>query len=209
MSNYTLLNNDQIVAGPIGDWNKKYLEEQLANLNVSYSLPEFPITENLDVDSSVKLVLTTFAEYPEVDPLFETLVGPEYSFVDGYHVGAYGTQDLPLETAKQNLKDYVSNLRWESENTSITKDINGKTITIDTSRESRMNYSTSLFSADESYTANWKFNGEFFNINKSDLQLIVNEVISHVQSNFDWESDKFTEIDSKTTIQELRTINLP
>lgn len=208
MSNYTILNNDQIVAGPIGDWNKKYLEEQLSNLNVSYSLPEFPITENLDIDSSVKLVLTTFAEYPVVDPLFETLVGPEYSFVNGYHVGAYGTQDLPLETAKQNLKDYVSNLRWESENTPITKDINGKTITIDTSRESRMNYSTSLFSADESYTANWKFNDEFFNINKSDLQLIVNEVISHVQANFDWEADKFTEIDSKTTIQELKTIIL-
>ena len=209
MSNYTLLNNDQIVAGPIGEWNKSYLEEQLANLNVSYSLPQFPITENLDINSSVKLVLTTIAEYPVVDPLFETLIGPEYSFVDGHHVGAFGTQDLPLETAKQNLKDYVSNLRWESENTSITKDINDKTITIDTSRESRMNYSTSLFSADESYTANWKFNGEFFNINKADLQLIVNEVISHVQANFDWESDKFTEIDSKTTIQELRTITLP
>lgn len=209
MANYTLLNNDQIVAGPIGDWNKKYLEEQLANLNVFYSLPELPITENLQIDTSVKIVLTSFAEYPAVDPLFEVLIGPEYSFVDGYHVGAFGTQDLPIETVKQNLKDYVSNIRWELENTPITKNINGKTITIDTSRESRINYSTALFSATDSYAANWKFNGQFFNINKADLQLIVNEVISHVQANFDWESDKFTEIDSKTTIQELRSITLP
>jgi hypothetical protein len=208
MANYTLLNNNQIVAGPIGDWNKKYFQEQLVNLDIEYSLPDEPITENLNINSSVKLVLTFFAEYPEVNPLFEILIGPEYSFVDGYYVGAYGTQELSAEKVKENLKKLISNARWEMETSPITKTINGKIITIDTNRESRISYSTALFSADSSYSANWKFDNQFYTLNKSDLEVIVNQVINHVQACFDWESDKYTEIDSKSTVQELRTIDL-
>jgi hypothetical protein len=208
MSNYTLLNNNQIVAGPIGAWNKKYFEENLHRLGVEYSLPNEPITENFDINSTIKLVPTHFAEYPEVNPIFEILIGPEFSFVDNYYVGAYGTQELPVETVKQNLKSLISNQRWEMETTPITKNVNGKTINIDTNREARINYSTALFSADDTYSANWKFNGQFFTINKSDLQIIVNEVITHVQACFDWESNKYAEIDSKTTVQELRLIDI-
>jgi len=128
--------------------------------------------------------------------------------VDKTHVMFYIAQELPIETVQNNLLATVANNRWTKETTSIVRTINDKTITIYTDRGSRTSYTQALILADDNYSAQWKFPEGFLLLNKSDLQLIVNEVVAYVQTCFDWESAKTNEIKSTATVEGLKQIIL-
>lgn len=130
------------------------------------------------------------------------------TIVDKSHVMFYVAQELPIETIRNNLFATVANNRWTKETTSIIRTINDKTITIYTDRGSRTSYTQALILADDNYSAQWKFPEGFFVLNKSDLQLIVNEVVAYVQTCFDWESTKTNEIKSTATVEGLKQITL-
>lgn len=206
---YTLLKNERIVTGP-RDWNPKYFEYFLQQeCGVQTTLPEEPIVEKLIFNGIIKLVPTLQEDNPEINPLFEVLAGPNFKFDDsGNFVSYYIAQELSLDTAKNNLKQIISNNRWTKETTSINRNINEKQITIYTDRGSRTAYTQALILATDDYSALWKFPEGFFLLNKSDLQLVVDEVVAYVQTCFDWEANKTNEINSKTTIEELKQIIL-
>ena len=208
MSAFTLLNNNQIVIGP-RDWNPKYFEYFLKQeFNIDNTLPEDTNFGTLVFNDSVRIVPTQFTMDPTIDSLFEVLAGPQFSFDEyGNHFASYVAEELPIETVKHNLKMVISNNRYIKETTPITRDINGKIITIYTNRESRVTYVQALLMADEFYSSNWKFAEGFVTINKLDLQSI-GLLNSYFQLCFDWESNKFSEIDSKETVSDLRLINI-
>lgn len=206
---YTLLKNERIVTGP-RDWTPKYFEYFLQNdCSIETSLPESPIYDPIIFNENVKLVPTFQENLPEVNPTFEVLTGPNFKYDDsGNFVSYFIAQELSLDTIKNNLKQIVANNRWTKETSPINRIINEKQITIYTDRGSRTAYTQALVLATENYSASWKFPEGFFTLNKSDLQLIVDEVVVYVQSCFDWESNKVAEINSKTSVEELKQIIL-
>ena len=124
------------------------------------------------------------------------------------HVSFYVAQELPIEIVKNNLLAEVANNRWQKEVTAISRNVNDKQLTIYMDRGSRGEYAKALTLATDEYSASWKFPEGFVTLNKTDLQTIVNEVAAYVQSCFDAEAEKAVEINSKTTVEELRSIVL-
>lgn len=206
---YTLLNNNSIVVGP-RDWNHKYFEYFINGLGINAIVSETPVTEPTAYSDTVILTPTIQEEVPSVNPLFEVLAGPYFRFEnDGkMHIAFYIAQELSIEVVKGNLLAEIANSRWQKEVTAINRDINGKQLTIYMDRGSRGEYAKALSLATDEYSASWKFPEGFVTLNKTDLQTIVNEVASYVQSCFDAEAMKAEEINSKTTVEELRSIVL-
>ena len=193
---YTLLHSNNIVVGP-RDWNPRYFEHFLGNLGFHIKLPAQQIVNDIHFSKDVRLAVTDFEPQPDFDPTFEVLTGPFFKFDENQtHIGYFTVQAKAAES------------RWNKETTQINRTIGGKELTLDTDRESRIMYTQAVSLVSDDYTSQWKFNGEFVVINKSDLHSIVYEVMTHVQSCFDWESDKVTEINSKSTIEELKQIIL-
>jgi hypothetical protein len=207
MSAYTLLNKDKIVVGP-RDWNPKFFEYFLQELGFETTLTA-PIIETLQFSDDVKLVITNIEQNPEINPQLEVLAGPNFKYDEaGNHVAYFVAQELPIDTAKSNLRSIVANNRWVKETKPITREINGKQLTLDTSRESRAIYAQALTFVPDEYSSQWKFAEGFVTINKTDLQVIVNEIINYVQECFDWEAGKVLEINTKSSIAELKEIIL-
>lgn len=205
---FTLLQDNRIIVGP-RDWNPRFFEHFLQELGFDNQLPESPIFEPIPFGDSIKLVPTTFEQPPEINPIFEVLAGPFFKFDEsGIHTAYYSIQSRDIETIKVALRQTVANSRWIKETTPIERDINGKTIVLDTDRESRAIYAQALSFVPDDYSSQWKFINGFITINKLDLQAIVAEVVSHVQTCFDWESAKVEEINSTTTIEGLKQIIL-
>ncbi len=206
---YTLLHNNTVVTGP-RDWSPKYFEYFLkSECNINASVPETPIDESLILSSTVRIVPTYFDDSPVVDNKFEQIAGPRFYFDEANnHRAAYYTQEYDLQAAMENLKSEVAQSRWNSEVNPITCNIQGKALTLYTDRESRAAYIQAFMTATDDYIATWKFPQGFVTLNKQDLQLIIAEINTHVQNCFNWEADKNAEIDSKTSVAELRTIIL-
>lgn len=206
---YTLLKDERIVTGP-RDWNAKYFEYFLSqDCEIETSLQESPIVEPLIFNEHVKLVPTIQEASPDVNPQFEVLAGPNFKYDDnGNHVSYYVAQELQVETAKTNLRTIVADKRWNKEVTPINRNINEKNITIYTDRESRNSYTQTLLAVGDEYLAQWKFPEGFVALSKADLHAINLAITMYVQECFDWEVQKVNEINSTSTIEELKQIVL-
>lgn len=206
---YTLLKDNRIVVGP-RDWNPKYFDYFLQQeCGIRTTLPDAPIVEPLIFSDIVKLVPTIQQELPQINPNFEVLAGPNFKFDEaGNHIAYYVAQELLIETAKNNLLNIVANNRWIKETTPTAFEISGTTVSLYTDSGSRIAYSQALLNADETYSAQWKFPEGFITLTKSDLQIVVKTVVDYVQTCFDWEASKHNEINSKSTIEELKQIIL-
>ena len=188
-------------------YTKHYFEHFLQELGFETTLSDSPIFEPLNFSESVRLVPTIQEQAPVIDPSFEVLAGPFFKFDENNnHVSYYIAQPLDLETVKSTIRQSAAAVRWNKETTPIVRDINGKSLTIDTDRESRTLYAQALSYVPEDYSSQWKFINGFVTINKSDLQAIVSEVVSHVQTCFDWESTKINEINLCSSVDELKQI---
>lgn len=205
---YSLL-KDEVVVCTQSNWNPSFFEYFLNELGFLVDLPDSPITEPLLFSDNVKLLLTIDDGLPEFNSLFETLAGPNYKYDDLNNFHSYFVvQELELNQAKNNVRSVVTNNRWVKENTNIDRIIGSYSLTLYTDRGSRTSYTQALVGATEEYSAIWKFPQGFFTLNKQDLQQVANEVLAYVQSCFDWEASKNGEIDSSSTIEELKQIIL-
>lgn len=205
---YTLLQDNRIVVGP-RDWSPRYFEYFLQELGHETSLSDSPIIEPLVFSETVKLVPTIDEQTPQINAMFEVLAGPNFKFDENNnHVSYYVAQPLDISVAKANLKAAAANVRWTKEVTPIVRRINGKELTLATDREARAIFAQALSFVPDDYSSEWKFEQGFVSINKADLQSIVSEIITHVQSCFDWESAKSREIDAAQNVEELKLIVL-
>jgi hypothetical protein len=150
---------------------------------------------------------TTVTNINELGEPIEEIIEQTNTQYNNY-IMYYDAEDLSINTAKNNLKQIVANNRWTKENASIDRQVGPYNLTIYTDRGSRTAYTQALVFATDTYSAQWKFPQGFVTLNKAELQTVVDEVVDYVQSCFDWESDKVSEIDSKTTIEELEQIIL-
>jgi hypothetical protein len=195
---YSLVNGQELLLGPIA-FNYRMinsvLEEELeVDFRVtSQDYQNVPITFTEDIK-----ILPARNEVPEFDPRFQGVSQTSHTITDTEVVFYYGVGDKPLEQIKAEYKAGVAPERWNKENTKVTITINGKEITVSTSRDNRLSLVSKLLSSDGPY--NFKFNdGVWEEITKTDLQTILNEIDSVVQAAFDWELAKLEEIDACET----------
>jgi hypothetical protein len=204
---YSLVNGQELLLGPIA-FNYRMinsvLEEELeVDFRVKSSdYQSVPITFTEDIK-----ILPARNEVPEFDPRFQSVSQTSHTITDTEVVFYYGVADKTLEQIKGEYKAQVAPERWNKENTKVTITINGKEITVSTSRDNRLSLVSKLLSSDGPY--NFKFNdGVWEEITKTDLQTILNEIDSVVQAAFDWELAKLAEIDACETKEEVYAVEI-
>ena len=192
---YALINGQELLLGPIA-FNYRMinsvLEEELeVEFRVtSQDYQNVPITFTEDIK-----ILPARNDIPEYDPRFQSVAQTSHTITDTEVVFGYGVGDKTLEQIKGERKAGVAPERWNKENTTVTVTINGKEITVSTSRDNRLALVSKLLSGDGPY--NFKFNdGVWEEISKTDLQTILTEIDTVVQAAFDWELAKLAEIDA-------------
>lgn len=206
---YTLIRSNQIVTGP-REWSPRYFEYFLkTECGIDATVAETPVDSALMFDASTGIFPTYFDDTPVVDEKFEQLAGPKFYFDEfGNHHAQYYALEYDKPVIVQNLKSQVAQSRWIWETQPIIRTVQGRQLTLYTDREARTTYIQAFTTADDSYVATWKFPQGFVTLNKQDLQLIITEINTHVQNCFNWEANKNAEIDSKSTVAELRDIIL-
>jgi len=192
---YSLVNGQELLLGPIA-FNYRMinsvLEEELeVDFRVtSQDYQSVPIVFTEDIK-----ILPARNDIPEYDPRFQSVSQTSHTITDTEVVFGYSVSDKPLEQIKSEYKAGVAPERWNKENTTVTVTINGKEITVSTSRDNRLSLVSKLLSGDGPY--NFKFNdGVWVEISKTDLQTILTEIDTVVQEAFDWELVKLAEIDA-------------
>ena len=191
---YALINGQELLLGPVA-FNYRMINDELEELEV-----DFRVTSNsyqsvpISITEDIK-ILPARNDIPEYDPRFQTASQSSHTITDSEVVFTYGVSDKPLEQVKDEYKAGVAPERWNKENTTVTVTINGKEITVSTSRDNRLALVSKLLSGDGPY--NFKFNdGVWEEISKIDLQTILTEIDTVVQAAFDWELAKLAEIDA-------------
>jgi hypothetical protein len=192
---YALINGQELLLGPVA-FNYRMinsvLEEELeVEFRVtSQDYQNVPIVFTEDIK-----ILPARNDIPEYDPRFQSVAQTSHTITDTEVVFVYTVSDKSLEQIKGEYKAGVAPERWNKENTTVTVTINGKEITVSTSRDNRLALVSKLLSGDGPY--NFKFNdGVWEEISKTDLQTILTEIDNVVQAAFDWELAKLAEIDA-------------
>ena len=192
---YALINGQELLLGPVA-FNYRMINSVLEEeLEVDFRVTSqdylnVPITFTEDIK-----ILPARNDIPEYDPRFQSVAQTSHTITDTEVVFGYGVGDKTLEQIKGEYKAGVAPERWNKENTTVTVTINGKEITVSTSRDNRLSIVSKLLSGDGPY--NFKFNdGVWEEISKIDLQTILNEIDGVVQAAFDWELAKLAEIDA-------------
>jgi hypothetical protein len=204
---YALVNGQELLLGPIA-FNYRMinsvLEEELeVDFRVKSSdYQSVPIAFTEDIK-----ILPTRIEIPEHDPRFQTASQTSHTISDTEVVFYYSVIDKPLEQIKGEYKAGVKPERQRKENTSITLTIKDTSITVSTSRESRLEFISKLLGNEGPY--NFKFdNGTWLEITKTDLESIISQIDLKVQEAFDWELAKLAEIDACETKEAVYEVEI-
>lgn len=206
---YVLVENKQIVhLGPVG-WKPKFIQSEIDDLEVNFIVPPteqgyIKITENLELFPIAEEIV------PDYDPLFEQLVGPTYTYNEknyGYAIQYYTKQDSSLDTVKNNLKQKTAGVRYTKENAGTEQTVNGVLVKLDTSREKRDQFNTVLASIGDG-TIDWKFDGQFVTLNKTDVQNIIDTIHNYIQTQFAWEKSINDTIDAASDLDTLKSITI-
>lgn len=138
---YALIHNNQIQVGPrpwiLGAF-KEYLEEteNAILIEEAQSLPRQAPAAILS-GTDWKILPVTTIDQPELDPLFEELVGPFWTVHENHVSGLYQKTDAKLENSKGALKNIVTQTRQKMEEFGFYYPYNGDFVRFATDIKSR------------------------------------------------------------------------
>lgn len=202
---FVIVYNNNVILGPMR-WNRYRFENEIQEeCEVSFNLPDrndnlSPIT----VSDNIKILPTLGTENPEYNPKIQILHGPFWEFTDTHAIYSYRPEYMQLDGAREMLKEQVAAERWNKENSGITVTIGGQNYQFKTDRETRALLKSAVDHLDG---MTWKQDREnWIQMTSEDTQSVMNAVISHVQSCFDWEYNKLQEIANCQTLEELDSV---
>ena len=115
-------------------------------------------------------------------------------------------QQLPLDAAQNFVKQDAATARWKKQNSGVKVTLNGTEYTFPSDLNTKSIFHQYITSNLDS--VNWKINQDtWITLSKTDMQTVFNAIVSHVQSTYDWEATKLTEIVA-TTHETLPNITL-
>lgn len=199
---------DFVHLGPM-NWRPRLFQSVITDdLEIDYTLP-------LSNDNNEAIIINDIARIIPVtdvgvtgsyNPKIQQLVGPYYNFFETYAEHYQKVEDKPLDVIRSELKSVIASNRYRYEIMGTSVTIQNQTINVLTTREDRGLYLQAYQLGKDN--VNWKFGDTFLILSNSDLGIIVNAVVNHIQSAFDWESGKCIEIDSAITLEELDALIL-
>jgi hypothetical protein len=203
-------NKEQVFLGPF-DWKQRFIQSEIDQLieddelTVQYQVP--PVEQGyINIGDGFEIIPITDASIPPINTVFEDPIGPFYTYKNNEATVSYSKQDRPLDFIKKDLKGLAGSQRYIKEIAGTTVDIQGTTVTIDTTREGRATFIQTYTTMVDNTIIGWKFTESWLNLSKEELGIIVNASINYVQSQFDWEYNTCNEIDASTSIDELKSI---
>ena len=199
---------DFVHLGPM-NWRPSFFQSVLRDdLEIDYNVPLSNDTNEAIIINEIARIIpvTDIGLTTEYNPKIQRLVGPKYNFFDTYAEMYHDVENKPIEVVKEELKPIIAANRYRYETMGIVVDIQGKSLSILTTREDRGLYLQAYQLGKDNI--NWKFRSDFLTLSNTELGTIVEAVANHVQSAFDWESSKIQEIDIATTLAELNELKL-
>lgn len=198
-------NYDEVLLGPV-EWKPSFIASVIQqDLELDFKPGLQPSDVNrIPFNIVFPNVVVRKAEvvYEHINSKIQRHEGPFWSYTEDTGTALYTAADKPIDLVKAELKAQVSSVRYTKEVSGIKYTIGETEVFISTDREKRKVYFEKLATIGDS-TVQFKFGDVFISINQADLQGICSAIDSHVQSSFDWEQQKYSDIDACNTLQEL------
>lgn len=206
---YAIVINNKVEIGP-RDWNYSIFAKQLKEKELPYDeLPKAKPKTSIITDNW-KLLPINIINKPTHDAIYEQLEGPTYTIKEDGIDLSYKVVPETLAVAKSKLSTKVTEDRYKVEVNGIGFTFADATeVTLYTTREDRNTYLDALLTVPDGINVKFKFkDGIFKEVTKAELQQIVNTIMTHIQSAFEWEATKLVEIDNCLTLEELKQLDL-
>ena len=193
---FVIVHNNSVILGPM-EWKARRFAEVIDDdCGITVTLP---LTNEgyYEVNSEIKIWPVQFSAEPSYNPKIEHLHGPFYEYIDGVAYSSMVVQQMPLDAAQNFVKQEASTVRWTKQNTSVKVTLNGTEYSFSTDLNTKSIFHQYITSNLESI--NWKVNQDtWITLSKTDMQTVFNAIVSHVQSTYDWEVAKLSEINGAT-----------
>jgi len=210
------LNND-IILGPL-NWsssefnkvlNQHGSNDMLSSDMLAYKHGVVPINNPLVIADTLKIY-----QVGEIinDTGFDNILfnGTDISWdlTSGKAIGTYTPTELSIEHIKTTLKQNHRNKLDALEMTPIEVDIDGVTFTISATNWGRLFIMTKLLRLADGESCGWYNNKVKVSVTKDQLMIMLIAVDDYIDSLWDDEIPKIVEIDSCTTISQLKQIEI-
>ena len=207
---YALIHNNQIKVGP-RQYHYGFFNDYLESEGIEKNLPiSYDSTETIVISDDAKIVFVVDPSIPSYNSLTEQLAGPFYDITKEPITGQYDVVDRPIDSSKNELKAKVADNRYQYEISGTKVTIQGQEVSVDTDREGRNIWLQAVVLLPEGAVQRFKFPTEqvWLDLTKSDISSVVQAIMQHVQSAFDWESGKVTEIDAANDKASIDAIDI-
>jgi hypothetical protein len=180
----------------------------LERQNITVGLPrvapeQLPLVINEDAR-----ICAVVEQRPDINPMVEYHYGPLWDLSGELAIANYDVYDTPVDFAKPNFRAQAADERYKKETSGVAVEIQGISVTADTSREGRGIFLQALTTMPDGGTINWKFPEGWLSLTKAELTSVVQAGVSHIQAAFDWEKGINDQIDAAQSKAALLAIEI-
>jgi len=204
--NYLLVENKQfVVLGPL-PWRQRMFQEEINDLEINFKLPATGPEQYVKLNDEYEIYPVKELIVPSHDQVFEELAGPYWEFANLEAKGHYVAYYRQINAIQGIMKQIAANERYNKEILGTKTTIQNLEVTIDTGRDARNIFVQKYSLMQNGETVQWKFPEGWLTLSKEELSQCVSAGVTYIQNQFDWENSISQQIDSCTTIQELKNI---
>lgn len=205
---YAIVHKGRVVLGPLA-WAQKYYTDVLKirhriQANIPGQAPEtlpYVINEETEIREVQEV-------RPDLDAMTQYHYGPLWDLTGDVIIANYEIRDQELDFSRNNFRAVAAFERYKKEISNVKTTIQGKEVTLDTSRDGRAIFLQRYSLMSDNEVVNWKFPEGWLQLTKSELGSAVQAGLTHIQSAFDWEKDINDQIDAANTAEELHAIEI-
>lgn len=206
---YILVKDNNVFAGP-NIWHPKLFKSFIEDdFEIIMDLPVQAPISGTNLGNDIFCYEIT-QEIPNHNPKIEWLNGPFYTFTGDKAIQTFTVNPKEIEHVKKELLSIIADIRWKKEIAGVEHIIQNQTVILDTSRGNRDIYLQALQTGIDNVS--WKFNSSNGNIwltvSLVELNAIVQSILTHIQTVFDWEKSIADSINNATDLNTLDGIKL-
>jgi hypothetical protein len=204
---YALIDKNEIKVGP-REYSIAFFRDYLQTQNVEYSLPyEYSSQDAMIINDDIKIVKVAGPVIPDHNSITEQLAGPYWDITNDPITGHYEVADRDIIAIKNDLIARVADKRYTKEISGCKVTIQNTEVSVSTDRNDRNIWIQAATVMGDGVARKFKFdNGIWLELILADIQTIIGAIATHVQSAFEWEASKVTEIESANDKIALATI---
>lgn len=208
---YILVQNRKIIhLGPFL-WRQRYIQVEINDLIESGELTTYfsvPASEQgyINIGDGFEIIPAEL-DTPSFSQVYEHLAGPFWIYENNIAKGSYEIRELDINTVKGNLLQITANERYRKQTLGTTVTVGNSSFFMNTDSKTITDlHSLAIITGPN--TINYKSPNGFIELNGSQIQSIVDQLNTYIQTQFNWENDVIDIIKNSTSIAELKLINI-